>query len=127
MQGEKERDLAADLALCERIPPFQASYAGLGVYSLAAEVPSGEQYPDGSPCPPVRYEIRCSSSLVEPDPERPYDRGSVANSLHARWIAEASEGWPEAIKRALAAEERVRELEEENRDRAAEARWSDAD
>lgn len=36
--------------------------------------------------------------------------------IHGRFVATAREAWPEAIRRAIAAEERVKELEQQIRD-----------
>ena len=77
------RDLKADLELCEKATagPWFAYRTALGQVTVQ--------------CPPGWI---CVMS----------DKGNWAT---AKAIAEAREGWPEAIQRAMAAEERVKELE----------------
>ena len=91
---DKKRDLHADLALCEAATP------GVWDIELEGKWANVDTYIEGIP----GYPYICQYCKVE----------------DARFIAEAREGWPHAIRRALEAGELIAELMEENKGLRAE-------
>lgn len=85
MTTENKRDLAADLAICE------AATAGYWIQADGSYVLDGTDWNTGG-----EFVAEC---------ERESD---------AKFIATAREGWPEAIRRAMAAETEVERLKDEN-------------
>lgn len=81
---EPKRDLLHDLAICEAATVGPVDY----FVSIDSE---------------YEYEV-CRKDYLDTI------IASVITDQDARFIAEAFEGWPEAIRRAMAAEERVSEL-----------------
>ncbi|PAD72399.1 hypothetical protein [Paenibacillus campinasensis] len=87
MTTENKRDLAADLAICEA--------ATDGPWEWLADIVDNDTLRgDGG------YVCHFGSEYRGLAGEEPYEDDK-------RFIAEAREGWPEAIRRAMAAEEQV--------------------
>ena len=87
MTTENKRDLASDLAICE------AATAGPAQYMRSVH----SEY-DYEICRPDFFDTIIASAITEKD---------------AKFIAESFEGWPEAIRRAMAAEAEVARLRSE--------------
>ena len=111
MTEQDKRDLAKDLALCEAGTKgpvkwwrYGEQYVLEGQYGVLPVVLSTtwEETPDGNVIKDsIAIAVRHAGMLEALWPEHP----------DARRIAESWEGWPHAIRRAMAAEERVAELE----------------
>lgn len=102
MTTDNKRDLAADLAICEA--------ATAGPWEVAPDVCG----PEGM----AVYETEDYGCICEVGD--PYARGNNRPAENMRMIAEAREGWPEAIRRAMAAEKAAQEFAEIINDKQAE-------
>ena len=92
---DKKRDLHADLALCEAATPGPWEYHGRGYTGVAVWRAGGPGH----------------GSIAELSPVNFGDKRQWAEcENNARFIAEAREGWPHAIRRALEAEAERDEL-----------------
>lgn len=117
---ETPRDLQADLAICEAATPgpwrvYRSQY-------FDCEWECGHKA-DDPPCEKGVGECEYIKQREPADVGGPFevDCGEYRglSNENAEFIAAAREGWPHAIKRALAAERRVRQLESAVRDALA--------
>lgn len=107
---DKERDLEADLILCDRSPPGPWALGSLGISTGDG---GGRDYWIG---PPDEGPPDCVFHWHEPDTlgEDEEDPTPAYLTLEAaEMIAAAREGWPAAIRRALVAEALVDFLKEQ--------------
>ena len=99
------RNLRNDLEICEKATP--------GPW-IQEKVQDGELFPDGTgyagDFEPVNSVVTWIPNGEDADIETVVDWTLTIND--AQFIAEAREGWPEAIRRALKAEARVNALQE---------------
>lgn len=102
--SDEQRDLVADLEICNQATPGPWEW-GIGDGPLCVAVGGslwGRKQPDDGKAMVPIINLSCDEC-----------GGRNCRNVHDRlFIAEAREGWPEAIERAIAAEARVKELEE---------------
>lgn len=93
------RDLKADLELCQKATPGPWEYDGM---HNEIHTPQGEE-----------YFLIISECRAAPDQEFICDSFGHHYDNNFAFIAAAREGWPEAIERAIKAEEEVVKLQAE--------------
>jgi len=96
-QADKLRNLQADLAICEAATP------GPWMFCEYEHTRHDGTY----------WHILAGRGFFDDYSFQGFELASYMSSSDARFIAEAREGWPHAIRRALAAEARAAELEAE--------------
>ena len=93
-----KRGLKADLELCNK--------ATLGPWEYLYEYSYENDYPRT-----IAHRVRIGEETLTIDTHDPNWEGAQEAISNAKFIAQARQGWPHAIERALEAEKRVEELE----------------